>query len=204
MSCSGDNMGSGGNSCFGGRTTVGMIWLWSDVSSSVASSRIWTTKFQRVHIYDLKSDTWRGRKGLIGNTTCNTAGFLKKNKLHFSVFHTFCRWLVQIQANPSILAFTTSYNQIKLYLICFCFDSVDLSKQMLPFNIIKFVNGLTVTHPACSLKHLEIQRVSRQPAIYFGERVAGGHASNKLGFDKSFLVGIFLWQVKTEEAGEIS
>lgn len=44
MSCSGEVAGSGSNSCLGGRTTVGMIWLWRDVSSSVASSRIWEIK----------------------------------------------------------------------------------------------------------------------------------------------------------------
>lgn len=41
ISCSEDSAGSGGNSCFGGRTTVGMMRLWRDVSSSVASSRIY-------------------------------------------------------------------------------------------------------------------------------------------------------------------
>lgn len=48
------------------------------------------------------------------------------------------------------------------------------------------------THPACSLKHFEVQRVSRQLALYFGKRVAGGHTSHKLGLDKIFLVGSFL------------
>lgn len=45
MSCSGDVFGAGGNSCFGGRTTVGMIRLWRAVSSSVASSRVYSNGF---------------------------------------------------------------------------------------------------------------------------------------------------------------
>lgn len=45
MSCSGDVFGAGGNSCFGGRTTVGMIRLWRAVSSSVASSRVYSDGF---------------------------------------------------------------------------------------------------------------------------------------------------------------
>lgn len=55
MSCSCDAVGSWGNSCFGGRTTVGMIRLWRDVSSSVASSRIWTDtglqQIRKTHVY---------------------------------------------------------------------------------------------------------------------------------------------------------
>lgn len=37
------------------------------------------------------------------------------------------------------------------------------------------------TYPTSSLKHFEVQWVSRQPALYFGERMARSHASNKLG-----------------------
>lgn len=43
MSCSGDITGSG-RSCLGGRTTVGMMRSWREVSSSVASSRICDTR----------------------------------------------------------------------------------------------------------------------------------------------------------------
>ena len=48
------------------------------------------------------------------------------------------------------------------------------------------------THPACSLKHFEVQWVPGQLALYFCEGVAGGHASHKLGLDQILLVGISL------------
>lgn len=54
-----------------------------------------------------------------------------------------------------------------------------------------------MTHPACSLKHFEVQWISRQLALYFSERVAGGHTSHKLGLYKILLVDIFLWQEET-------
>lgn len=54
------------------------------------------------------------------------------------------------------------------------------------------VFGQTITHPACSFKHFEVQRISRQLALYFCKGVAGGHTSHKLGLDKILLVGIFL------------
>lgn len=58
------------------------------------------------------------------------------------------------------------------------------------------------THPACSLKHFEIQRISRQLTVYFGKRVAGGHTRHKLGLDEILFVGIVLWEMETEEAGQ--
>lgn len=93
-----------------------------------------------------------------------------------------------------------------------CYSLTDYTSNrfhMVPLHLSK--GGLTcdtwqdrhrITHPACSLKHFEVQWVSRQLALYFGKRVAGGHASHKLGLDKVLLVGIFLWQVETGQAGE--
>lgn len=130
MSCSGDVTGSGGNSCLGGRTTVGMMRLWRDVSSSVASSRIYEKRYRR------------------------------SNRLLFNDFCLNVLWEVELHIDSAF--------------------------------------GQTITHPACSLKHFEVQWISRQLAIYFCEWVAGGHTSHKLGLDKILLVGIFLWQ---EEAG---
>lgn len=51
---------------------------------------------------------------------------------------------------------------------------------------------VSVTHPACGLEHLQVQRVSGQLAIDIGKRVAGGHAGYKLGLNQSVLVGILL------------
>lgn len=61
-----------------------------------------------------------------------------------------------------------------------------------PLTTIMLLNRSRTTYPACSLKHFEVQWVSRQLAFYFGKRVAGGHTSYKLGLDKIFLVGRFL------------
>lgn len=142
MSCSGDTAGSGGNSCFGGRTTVGMIRLWRDVSSSVASSRIWAYK-------------GFGREG-------------------------------RDQKNEHV-----TESLVDIAIVVF-----------LSLAIIMHLGRYRATYPACSLKHFEVQWVSRQLALYFGERVAGGHASHKLGLDQILLVGIFLWQVETGDAGQ--
>lgn len=65
----------------------------------------------------------------------------------------------------------------------------DVSNQFLVSPLSHF---WLETHPACGLKHFEVQRVSGQLALYFSKGVAGGHASHKLGLDKILLVGIFL------------
>lgn len=81
-------------------------------------------------------------------------------------------------------------------------------KSSTAFNNIMLIdrekrNQKKNTHPACSLKHFEVQWISRQLAFYFGKGVAGGHASYEMGFNKILLGGISLWLVKTgnEEVG---
>lgn len=65
------------------------------------------------------------------------------------------------------------------------------------------IRWLTDTHPACGLKHFEVQWISWQLAIYFSKRVAGGHTCHKLGLYKTVFAGIFLREVETEEAGKV-
>lgn len=146
-------MGAGGNSCFGGRTTVGMIRLWRAVSSSVASSRVFNMD------------------KLIGERD--------QEKVPAKIL------LINLSESLKPCAF-------KMRRVM---GAVTHPTRVMPLN------SYGATHPACGLKHFEVQRVSWQLAFYFGQRMAGGHTCHKMGFDKIFLVGSFLWQLKAGETG---